>query len=106
MLQISDTTSLILGIRTLFFEKINFSENIEPMICCCMSTADSDKWYDKLFYRAATFLLKKSLMNNFRRDLFNLSDKIIFYDFTNTYFEGRKIDSELAQFGRSKEKRC
>jgi len=38
-------------------------------------------------------------------DLFNLSDKIIFYDLTNTYFEGRKSDSELAQFGRSKEKR-
>lgn len=38
-------------------------------------------------------------------ELFNLSDKIIFYDLTNTYFEGRKADSELAQFGRSKEKR-
>jgi transposase len=38
-------------------------------------------------------------------DLFNLSDKIIFYDLTNTYFEGRKEGSEIAQFGRSKEKR-
>jgi len=38
-------------------------------------------------------------------DLFNLSDKIIFYDLTNTYFEGRKVYSELAQFGHSKEKR-
>jgi transposase len=38
-------------------------------------------------------------------ELFNLSDKIVFYDLTNTYFEGRKADSVIAQFGRSKEKR-
>jgi Transposase DDE domain len=38
-------------------------------------------------------------------ELFNLTDKIVFYDLTNTYFEGRKDGSELAQFGRSKEKR-
>ena len=38
-------------------------------------------------------------------ELFNLSDKIVFYDLTNTYFEGRKAGSELARFGRSKEKR-
>lgn len=38
-------------------------------------------------------------------DLFDLEDKIIFYDLTNTYFEGRKQGSELAKHGRSKEKR-
>lgn len=38
-------------------------------------------------------------------DLFSLQDKIILYDLTNTYFEGRKENSSLAQFGRSKEKR-
>ena len=38
-------------------------------------------------------------------NLFNLKDKIIFYDLTNTYFEGRKLSSEKAKFGRSKEKR-
>ena len=38
-------------------------------------------------------------------ELFNLSDKIVFYDLTNTYFEGRKDGSAKAQFGRSKEKR-
>lgn len=36
--------------------------------------------------------------------LFDIEDKIIRYDLTNTYFEGRKETSELAQFGRSKEK--
>jgi len=38
-------------------------------------------------------------------ELFDLKDKIVFYDLTNTYFEGRKSNSQLAQFGRSKEKR-
>jgi len=38
-------------------------------------------------------------------ELFDLQDKIIFYDLTNTYFEGRKAGSRLAKFGKSKEKR-
>ncbi len=38
-------------------------------------------------------------------ELFDLNDKIVFYDLTNTYFEGRKVDSKIAKFGRSKEKR-
>lgn len=37
--------------------------------------------------------------------LFDLEDKIMLYDLTNTYFEGTKRKSELAKFGRSKEKR-
>jgi hypothetical protein len=38
-------------------------------------------------------------------ELFDLQDKIILYDLTNTYFEGRMTESKLAKFGRSKEKR-
>lgn len=38
-------------------------------------------------------------------DLFNLTNKIVLFDLTNTYFEGRKQSSQKAQFGRSKEKR-
>lgn len=37
--------------------------------------------------------------------LFDLEDKIILYDLTNTYFEGRMKGSKKAKFGRSKEKR-
>ncbi|MFA5417316.1 MAG: hypothetical protein WC341_02550, partial [Bacteroidales bacterium] len=36
---------------------------------------------------------------------FDLEDKIILYDLTNTYFEGRMKHSQMAKFGRSKEKR-
>lgn len=38
-------------------------------------------------------------------DLFQLEDKLVIYDLTNTYFEGRKQASKIAKFGRSKEKR-
>ena len=38
-------------------------------------------------------------------ELFDIEDKIMLYDLTNTYFEGRKQGSVLAKFGRSKEKR-
>ena len=38
-------------------------------------------------------------------ELFDLEDKIIIYDLTNTYYEGRMQGSVLAKYGRSKEKR-
>lgn len=39
------------------------------------------------------------------RELFTPQDHILLYDLTNTYFEGRKADSEKARHGHSKEKR-
>jgi transposase len=57
---------------------------------------------DKLFEHKDALGKHLSTKTN---ELFNLSDKIVFYDLTNTYFEGRKEGSEKAQFGRSKEKR-
>jgi hypothetical protein len=50
---------------------------------------------------------KGGLENHLSRctnELFNLEDKIILYDLTNTYFEGRMKDSRMAKFGRLKEK--
>jgi len=38
-------------------------------------------------------------------ELFDIQDRIMLYDLTNTYFEGRKQGSKLARHGRSKEKR-
>jgi hypothetical protein len=38
-------------------------------------------------------------------ELFDIEDKIIIYDLTNTYFEGKMKESEVAKYGRSKEKR-
>jgi transposase len=38
-------------------------------------------------------------------EIFDISDKIVLYDLTNTYFEGQYNNSKLARYGRSKEKR-
>ena len=37
--------------------------------------------------------------------MFDLEDKLVIFDISNTYFESRKSDSKLAKYGRSKEKR-
>jgi len=47
----------------------------------------------------------ESYLSHHTNELFDINDKIILYDLTNTYFEGQKQGSELARFGRSKEKR-
>lgn len=38
-------------------------------------------------------------------ELFDINDKIVLFDLTNTYFEGQYKQSKIAHFGRSKEKR-
>src|SRR5690625_174552 len=38
-------------------------------------------------------------------DMFSLDNKLVIFDISNTYFEGVKSGSKLADFGRSKEKR-
>ena len=38
-------------------------------------------------------------------NMFNMEDKIVIFDISNTYFETRKPNSNLAKYGRSKEKR-
>jgi transposase len=64
---------------------------------------------DKLYEISKKLYQEKSgLENHLSRctnELFDLHDKIILYDLTNTYFEGRMINSQMAKFGRSKEKR-
>lgn len=37
--------------------------------------------------------------------MFRLEEKILLFDITNTYFEGKMDESEICQYGRSKEKR-
>ncbi len=64
---------------------------------------------DKLYGSALKlYEIKDSLEKHLSKktnELFDLQDKIYLYDLTNSYFEGRKIKSKLANFGRSKEKR-
>lgn len=44
-------------------------------------------------------------LHNRVRDMFHLEEKILLFDITNAYFEGRMEGSGLCRFGRSKEKR-
>jgi hypothetical protein len=64
---------------------------------------------DKLYGIAKKLYQEKEGLENHlskcTNELFNLEDKIILYDLTNTYFEGRMQNSRIAKFGRSKEKR-
>ena len=64
---------------------------------------------DKLYKSALDlYEIKDSLelhLSSRTNELFDLEDKIILYDLTNTYFEGSKRKSKMAKFGRSKEKR-
>lgn len=39
-------------------------------------------------------------------DMFDLNDKLVIFDISNTYFESRKDASKIAKYGRSKEKRA
>lgn len=72
---------------------------------CDMDKITKDKLYEisKKLYEEKSGL--ESHLSKCTNDLFNLEDKIILYDLTNTYFEGRMKDSKIAKFGRSKEKR-
>ena len=64
---------------------------------------------DKLYQNALElYKLKNSLeqyLSKKTNELFDLDDRIMLYDLTNTYFEGEKRNSKLAKYGRSKEKR-
>lgn len=64
---------------------------------------------DRLYHISHALYREKDALEVFlsRRtnELFDLQDKIILYDLTNTYFEGQKGQSKIAKFGRSKEKR-
>jgi hypothetical protein len=64
---------------------------------------------DKLYSSALRlYSIKDSLekhLSTRTNELFDLKDKIVLYDLTNTYFEGTKAGSALAKYGRSKEKR-
>jgi hypothetical protein len=63
---------------------------------------------DKLYKSALDlYKIKDTLeqhLSNRTNELFDLKDKIILYDLTNTYFEGSKRKSKLAQYAKNKSK--
>lgn len=82
----------------------------ENSAVCELTGYDIEKITKDKLYQSALSLyeLKDDLEKHLSKrtnELFDIEDKIILYDLTNTYFEGEKSNSKLAKFGRSKEKR-
>jgi DDE family transposase len=82
----------------------------ENSAICELTGYDVEKLTKDKLYQSALSLysLKDELEKHLSKrtnELFDIEDKIILYDLTNTYFEGEKRNSKLAKFGRSKEKR-
>lgn len=82
----------------------------ENSAICELTHYDQDKiTKDKLYGIAHHLYSVKDKLEKYlskrTNELFDLEDKIILYDLTNTYFEGRMLNSKIAKFARSKEKR-
>ena len=77
---------------------------------CEMMGIDGSSVNHRKLYRISGLLYEhrdgiEQYLSHKTSELFDLQDKIILYDLTNTYFEGRKQGSRIAMFGNSKEKR-
>lgn len=77
---------------------------------CDITGYDIDKISKDKLYQNALDLYKykdsiEKHLSTKTNELFDLQDRIMLYDLTNTYFEGSKRKSQLAKYGRSKEKR-
>jgi hypothetical protein len=66
-------------------------------------TKDRLYWISHQLYKEKDGL--EQYLSRQTNELFDLKDRIILYDLTNTYFEGQMRASKLARFERSKEKR-
>ena len=82
----------------------------ENSAICELTAYDKDKLTKDKLYEISKDLYSvkdrlESYLSRKTNELFDLDDKIILYDLTNTYFEGRMLNSKIAKFGRSKEKR-
>jgi len=82
----------------------------ENSAICELTGFDTEKINKDRLYKSALKLnaIKDDLERHLSirtNEIFDIQDKIILYDLTNTYFEGEKRNSQLAKYGRSKEKR-
>jgi Transposase DDE domain len=82
----------------------------ENSAVCELTGYDMEKVTKDVLYKSALDLYKikddlEKHLSARTNDLFDIEDKIILFDLTNTYFEGDKRKSMLAKRGRSKEKR-
>ena len=82
----------------------------ENSALCEMFGIEPESITKDVLYKSAIRLydIHRALENRLHRrvcSLFNIEEKILLFDLTNTYFEGRMDASEICRYGRSKEKR-
>ncbi|MCK5097478.1 MAG: IS1634 family transposase, partial [Desulfobacteraceae bacterium] len=76
----------------------------------CELLGTNVKVYDNALHRTACLLMEnhrkiETHLSDVSKKIFDLKEKIILYDLTNTYFEGTKKKSSISKPGRSKERR-
>jgi hypothetical protein len=107
----SDKALLSIAARAIFscseYKTAQFLET-NSELTSCFDVAE--KVSHKQLYALSDTLYKHkekidSFLYNRVTDLFDLEDKLVIFDISNTYFETRKSSSTIAKYGRSKEKR-
>lgn len=79
---------------------------LDELIGCSFSHISKNILYDVGDRLLACKDKIESCLASTEASLFNLKEKIIIYDITNTYLEGRALKNSKACFGKSKEKRA
>ena len=108
-----DTTLAHLIIRTIYSpSELKSMRIMDENSAVCELISGNQEWRPgfQSIYKVAPSLyeLKEKLESHLCQktdDLFNITNRIVLFDLTNFYFEGRKDNSKKARFGRSKEKR-
>ena len=108
-----DATLAHLIIRTIYSpSELKSMRIMDENSAVCELISGNQEWRPgfQSIYKVAPSLyeLKEKLESHLCQktdDLFNITNRIVLFDLTNFYFEGRKDNSKKARFGRSKEKR-
>ena len=108
-----DATLAHLIIRTIYSpSELKSMRIMDENSAVCELVSGNQEWRPgfQSIYKVAPSLyeLKEKLESHLCQktdDLFNITNRIVLFDLTNFYFEGRKDNSKKARFGRSKEKR-
>ena len=108
-----DATLAHLIIRTIYSpSELKSMRIMDENSAVCELVSGNQEWRPgfQSIYKVAPSLyeLKEKLERHLCQktdDLFNITNRIVLFDLTNFYFEGRKDNSKKARFGRSKEKR-
>ena len=108
-----DTTLAHLIIRTIYSpSELKSMRIMDENSAVCELVSANQEWRPgfQSIYKVAPSLCelkekRESHLCQKTDDLFNITNRIVLFDLTNFYFEGRKDNSKKARFGRSKEKR-